>query len=50
LAHAAGAVVISNDDHLLRHRHHEGLTVLTPGAFWRRRQGADPPQGRDSAA
>jgi hypothetical protein len=24
--------------------------VLTPGAFWRRRQGADPSQGHDSAA
>jgi uncharacterized protein len=49
LAHAAGAIVISNDDHLLRHRGREGLTVLTPGAFWKRRQGSDPFQGRDGA-
>jgi predicted nucleic acid-binding protein len=38
LAHAAGAVLISNDEHLLRHRDHTDLTVLTPGAFWRREQ------------
>ena len=39
LAHAAGATLISNDDHLLRHRDREGLTVLTPGAFWKRQPG-----------
>jgi uncharacterized protein len=50
LAHAACAVLISNDDHLLRFTDREGLIVLTPGAFWRRRQGADPSQGHDSAA
>jgi uncharacterized protein len=50
LAHAAGAIVITNDDHLLRHRDREGLTVLTPGAFWKRQQGSDPFQGCDGAA
>jgi predicted nucleic acid-binding protein len=30
LAHAAGAILISNDDHLLRHRDRLDLTVLTP--------------------
>ena len=50
LAHAAGAIVITNDDHLLRYTDREGLTVLTPGAFWKRRQGSDPFQGRDGAA
>ena len=36
LAHAAGAILISNDEHLLGHRDHLGLTVLTPSEFWRR--------------
>jgi predicted nucleic acid-binding protein len=50
LAHATGAIVITNDDHLLRHRDHEDLTVLTPGAFWQRQQGLDPFQGCDGVA
>ena len=36
LAQAAGAILISNDDHLLRHRDSRDLTVLTPGEFWQR--------------
>jgi predicted nucleic acid-binding protein len=35
LAHAAGATLISSDDHLLRHRDRLEVTVLTPSAFWR---------------
>jgi uncharacterized protein len=35
LAHAAGAVLISSDEHLLRHRDRVPLTVLTPAAFSR---------------
>ncbi len=37
LAHAAGAVLVSNDEHLLRYRDQIEVTVLTPGAFWRQR-------------
>jgi predicted nucleic acid-binding protein len=37
LADAAGAIVISNDEHLLGYRGERDLTVLTPGAYWRRR-------------
>jgi predicted nucleic acid-binding protein len=41
LADAAGAVLISNDEHLLGQRDRMNLTVLTPSAFWKReRQGA----------
>jgi predicted nucleic acid-binding protein len=36
LADAAGAIVISNDEHLLGYRGAPDLTVLTPAAFWRR--------------
>lgn len=35
LAHAAGAILISNDEHLLGQRDRIGVPVLTPGAFWR---------------
>ena len=46
LAHAAGAALISNDDHLLCHGGHMDLTVLTPRAFWKRQQRSNPAQGR----
>lgn len=36
LAHAADAVLVSNDEHLLRCWDWMDATVLTPGAFWRR--------------
>jgi uncharacterized protein len=36
LAEATGAVLISNDEHLLGHRDRMNLTVLTPSEFWRR--------------
>lgn len=45
LAHAAGAILISNDEHLLRHRDRTDLTVLTPGEFWRRQQRTLESQG-----
>jgi predicted nucleic acid-binding protein len=38
LAEATGAVLISNDEHLLGHRDRMNLTVLTPGEFWKRQQ------------
>jgi predicted nucleic acid-binding protein len=38
LAHAAGAILISNDEHLLRYQGRMDLTVLTPSAFWKRQQ------------
>ena len=38
LAHAAGAILISNDAHLLRYGKCLDLTALTPGAFWQRQQ------------
>jgi predicted nucleic acid-binding protein len=38
LAEATAAVLISNDEHLLGHRDHLKLTVLTPGEFWKRQQ------------
>jgi predicted nucleic acid-binding protein len=38
LAHAAGAVLITNDEHLLRFRDQMDVTVLTPGEFWKQRQ------------
>jgi predicted nucleic acid-binding protein len=34
LAEAAGATLITNDEHLLQARGHPGLRVMTPGAFW----------------
>ena len=40
LAHAAGAVLVSNDDHLLRDRGMD-LNVLTPGTFWENQQHGD---------
>jgi uncharacterized protein len=40
LAHAAGAVLISSDEHLLG-SHGPASPVLTPAAFWRRTQSAD---------
>jgi predicted nucleic acid-binding protein len=46
LAHAAGAALISNDDHLLHHGGHMDLTVLTPKAFWKRQQHSNHAQGR----
>lgn len=48
LAHSAGAILISNDDHLLQARDHMDVTVLTPGEFWRRQQRPDPAQQRAS--
>lgn len=36
LAEAAGAILISNDEHLLGHRDRIDVPVLTPGEFWRR--------------
>ena len=47
LAHAAGAILISNDEHLLRNRDRMDLTVLTPGEFWRRQQRRADSQGRE---
>ena len=38
LGAATGATLISNDDHLLSSREQMAVTVLTPGAFWKRRQ------------
>jgi predicted nucleic acid-binding protein len=35
LAFAAGAVLVSSDEHLLGYRGDVALTVLGPGAFWR---------------
>jgi putative PIN family toxin of toxin-antitoxin system len=45
LAHAAGAILISNDKHLLRYRGRMDLTVLTPSAFWKRQQRTNKAQG-----
>jgi predicted nucleic acid-binding protein len=36
LADAAGAILISNDDHLLEHRHETQVPILTPAEFQRR--------------
>jgi uncharacterized protein len=41
LADAAGAALISNDEHLLAHRDRMAVPVLTPGEFWRRLQRND---------
>jgi predicted nucleic acid-binding protein len=38
LAEAAGAVLITNDDHLLSNREPSGLEILTPAEYWKRRQ------------
>jgi predicted nucleic acid-binding protein len=46
LAHAAGATLISNDDHLLRHRDRMDVPVLTPHEFWNRHQCSNHAQGR----
>lgn len=35
LAAASGAVLVTSDDHLLRHRGRAGLTIETPSAFLR---------------
>jgi uncharacterized protein len=45
LAHAAGAILISSDDHLLGYRGPMDLTVLTPGAFWKRQGGPNTAHG-----
>ena len=45
LAHAAGAILISNDEHLLRYRGSMDLTVLTPSTFWKRQQRANRAEG-----
>jgi predicted nucleic acid-binding protein len=45
LARAAGAILVSSDDHLLRHVREGELVVLTPGALWRRWCGGDPAEG-----
>lgn len=51
LAHAAAAVLISNDEHLLGVEHGPELTVQTPREFWRQREEVAerldaPPSGR----
>jgi predicted nucleic acid-binding protein len=46
LAHAAAATLISNDDHLLRHRDRLEVTVLTPSEFWQRQRRSNPPEGQ----
>lgn len=45
LAQAAGAILVSNDDHLLQHQTGLELTVLTPAAFWKRHSRADQASG-----
>jgi predicted nucleic acid-binding protein len=35
LADASGAILISNDEHLLGHRDRMNVTVLTPSEFWK---------------
>jgi uncharacterized protein len=34
LAAATGAILITNDDHLLDQREQSGLEILTPGEYW----------------
>ena len=46
LAEATGAVLISNDEHLLGHRDRMNLTVLTPGELWKRQHHGSEPPGR----
>jgi predicted nucleic acid-binding protein len=43
LAEATGAVLISNDEHLLGYRDHMNMPVLTPSEFWKRRQQRSKP-------
>jgi predicted nucleic acid-binding protein len=43
LADAAGAVLISNDEHLLGYRDRMNMPVLTPSEFWKRRQQRSKP-------
>jgi uncharacterized protein len=38
LAHAAGAMLISNDSHLLQHRDRMEVRVLTPSELWQRQR------------
>lgn len=38
LSDAAGVVLITNDDHLLRHRDRAGLAILTPREFQNRQE------------
>lgn len=45
LAQATGAILISNDDHLLHYRDRIDPPVLTPGAFWKQRQRSRAEQG-----
>jgi predicted nucleic acid-binding protein len=45
LAHATDATLISNDDHLLRHREPMEVTVLTPHEFWNRSRRSNHAQG-----
>jgi predicted nucleic acid-binding protein len=45
LAAASGAVLISNDEHLLGQRDRMNLTVLTPSEFWKRQQHRRKPPG-----
>jgi uncharacterized protein len=39
LAEAAGAPLVTNDDHLLSSRERAGVAILTPGAYLKQRQG-----------
>jgi predicted nucleic acid-binding protein len=39
LSSATGAVLITNDDHLLSNRDRAGLEILTPREYWDRQQG-----------
>jgi uncharacterized protein len=43
LADAAGAVLISNDEHLLGYRDRMNLPVLTPSEFWKSLHRSEPP-------
>lgn len=48
LAHAAAAILISNDEHLLSYHGDMDLTVLTSGAFWKGQNGSHLPSGSAS--
>lgn len=48
LADGAGAILISNDDHLLQARDRMEVTVLTPSEFWHHQQRPDPTQRHTS--
>jgi predicted nucleic acid-binding protein len=41
LAHAAGAVLVSNDDHLLSYRDSMAPTILSSGDYWRHHHGVN---------